>query len=373
MAQYRFIYTNFWESPKVAETFTPEDKLFFLYLLTNSHTTQIGVYRITPKFIAYELGYSIESVNSLLARFEEHHKIIKYNEKTRELAIRNWGKFNLNKGGKPVEDCINKEFTQVDDKSLLLYVMDSIKSPRIRQLFIAELQRNNLLSTNDNFSDDTVYDTSRGSSTISGQKENKKENENKNKKENKDIYINPSDNVDHSVDNVDINDNSNEDIEGESKAEDTETLSENVNYEDIRNLYNNICKSLPRATTLTKKRKATLKARCKTFKDIKIFQELFSKAEKSDFLSGRNGKWTSCNFDWLINEENMVKVLEDTYINSKNTGHKKTTFNDYEQRENDYSAMEAQALEASDRAAKIAAENLANDPFDERYAKLMGH
>ena len=38
-------------------------------------------------------------------------------------------------------------------------------------------------------------------------------------------------------------------------------------------------------------------------------------AEDSDFLSGRNGKWTSCNFDWLINENNMVKVLEGNYKN----------------------------------------------------------
>ena len=28
---------------------TPEDKLFMVYLLTNPHTTQLGVYEITPK------------------------------------------------------------------------------------------------------------------------------------------------------------------------------------------------------------------------------------------------------------------------------------------------------------------------------------
>jgi hypothetical protein len=40
-------------------------------------------------------------------------------------------------------------------------------------------------------------------------------------------------------------------------------------------------------------------------------------AQASDFLSGRNGKWTGCNFDWLINENNMVKVLEGNYENKK--------------------------------------------------------
>ena len=118
MAKYRYIYTNFWEDPKVSENFTPEDKLFFLYLLTNSHTTQIGIYKTTPKFMAFELGYSIESINSLLSRFEEHHKLIRYNRETHELALKEWGKINLNKGGTPIECCIKSEFSKVEDKSL---------------------------------------------------------------------------------------------------------------------------------------------------------------------------------------------------------------------------------------------------------------
>jgi hypothetical protein len=345
MAQYRFIYTNFWEAPKVSETFTPEDKLFFLYLLTNSHTTQIGVYRITPKFIAFELGYSIESINSLLSRFEEHHKIIKYNTSTRELAIKSWGKFNLNKGGKPVEDCINKEFTKVEDKSLLSYVMDSIKSPKIKQLFITELQRNNLLENKEHSNNDTGHDTSCGSSTIGGQKENKKENENKNKKEKEDINT-EADSKDTSENPVDNVDNSSNYTEIDSEEE--EPISKTVHYAAIANLYNKTCRSLPQVKTMTEKRKATLKVRCKTFKDIKSFQELFSKAEASEFLSGRNGKWTSCNFDWLINESNMVKVLEGTYDTKKNTEYKKTTFNNYDQRDYDYDALEDKLLGASE-------------------------
>lgn len=49
--------------------------------------------------MAFDLGYSMESVNSLLDRFENHHKLVKYNPETRELAIINWGKYNLNRGG----------------------------------------------------------------------------------------------------------------------------------------------------------------------------------------------------------------------------------------------------------------------------------
>lgn len=47
----------------VLEEMTPEDKLFYIYLLTNSNTTQIGIYKMTKKEMAFDLGYSIETVH----------------------------------------------------------------------------------------------------------------------------------------------------------------------------------------------------------------------------------------------------------------------------------------------------------------------
>ncbi|PEZ81277.1 chromosomal replication initiator DnaA, partial [Bacillus cereus] len=47
MAIFRQVHTSFWNDVKVQEEFTPEDKYFFLYLLTNPQTKQIGVYQIT--------------------------------------------------------------------------------------------------------------------------------------------------------------------------------------------------------------------------------------------------------------------------------------------------------------------------------------
>ena len=99
MAKYRMVRTEFWKNPIVSEEMTPEDKYFYLYLLTNPNTTQIGIYRITKKQMAFDLGYSIESVHALMERFTRHHKLIRYNPETRELAIKNWGKDNLHKGG----------------------------------------------------------------------------------------------------------------------------------------------------------------------------------------------------------------------------------------------------------------------------------
>jgi hypothetical protein len=89
------VHTDFWLNPVLSEEMTPEDLYFFLYLLTNPHTTQIGIYKITKKQMAFDMGYSIESVDSLMNRFIQHHELIRYNPNTRELAIKNWGKLVL--------------------------------------------------------------------------------------------------------------------------------------------------------------------------------------------------------------------------------------------------------------------------------------
>ena len=140
MAIYRHVHVEFWKDPKVLEELTPEDKLFFIYLLTNPNTTQIGVYKITKKQIAFELGFSIESVNALMDRFINNYGLIKYNNDTREICLKNWGKYNLNKLGKPMLDCVRSELKNVDDKSLLEFIKPSISKDEIVSLFDGKSQ-----------------------------------------------------------------------------------------------------------------------------------------------------------------------------------------------------------------------------------------
>ncbi|MCE0639182.1 hypothetical protein, partial [Clostridioides difficile] len=135
MAVFRQIYTSFWTDPKVQEEWTPEDKFFFILLLSNPQTTQIGVYQVTKKQLAFWMGYSEESIRALMDRFVNHHKCIKYNPDTREIAIKNWGKYNLTKGGKPIIDLLNKELKEVKDIELIKYVIPSIEKSDIRKIF----------------------------------------------------------------------------------------------------------------------------------------------------------------------------------------------------------------------------------------------
>ncbi len=157
---FRLVYTEFWEDPKVMEEMTPEDKYFYLYLLTNPNTNMIGVYKITKKQMAFDLGYSTESINSILDRFINFHKLIIYNNKTREICIKNYGKYNLNRGGKPMLDCISKDLSKVTDISLVQEIVKNMKHEGNRT-FIEDYLSPKV--------DDTSNDTSDDTSTKGGQ------------------------------------------------------------------------------------------------------------------------------------------------------------------------------------------------------------
>ena len=123
----RIVDVQFWNDDKVLEYFSPEDKLFMLYLMTNPHTTQLGIYAINKKHISFELGYTIDVVNVLLERFEKKYDIIKYSNDTKEIAIKNYLRHSIIKGGAPVRDCLIKEIRNVKDRNLLVYVFSNLK------------------------------------------------------------------------------------------------------------------------------------------------------------------------------------------------------------------------------------------------------
>ncbi|MDR7079760.1 hypothetical protein J2Y03_004818 [Neobacillus niacini] len=99
--------------------------------------------------MAFDMGYSIESVISLMERFISHHKLIRYNPETRELAMKNWGKYNLDKGGKPVMDCIISELKDVEDLSLIQYVSETIQKKDIRSLYESFCRQEQMFTGNE--------------------------------------------------------------------------------------------------------------------------------------------------------------------------------------------------------------------------------
>ena len=91
-----------------------------------------------------------------------------------------------------------------------------------------------------------------------------------------------------------------------------------INYQEIADMYNTICTSLPRMTTLSDKRKEAIAARLKHY-TVDQFREMFTKAENSAFLKGSNNRNWTANFDWLIKDANFAKVLDGNYDNTIST------------------------------------------------------
>ena len=64
MAKYRAIQTDFWEDGFVLDL-TPEEKYFYLYILSNPRTTQCGCHELPYKVIEMQTGYNRETVQKL--------------------------------------------------------------------------------------------------------------------------------------------------------------------------------------------------------------------------------------------------------------------------------------------------------------------
>jgi len=100
-------------------------------------------------------------------------------------------------------------------------------------------------------------------------------------------------------------------LEKEKELENINTL-----VEKIKDLYNDTCTNLSNIKTLSKKRTSHIKQREKTLKDFDAdWGQYFVIVNNSQFLTGKaktSVKWKA-NFDWLINESNMIKVLEGNY------------------------------------------------------------
>ena len=123
MAIYRQVYMKFWtDDSKVVDDFTPEDKYFFLYLMTNPHTTLTGCYEISNKVMARETGYNEETVKRLMDRMERIHNVIRYDQDTKEVLIINWHKYNWTSSDKVLK-AVREQANLIKSETFKEYVL----------------------------------------------------------------------------------------------------------------------------------------------------------------------------------------------------------------------------------------------------------
>lgn len=129
MAVYRSVHLSFWTDNKVEDDFTPEDKYFYIYLLTNPQTNICGCYEISYSQMTRNTGYNKDTIIRLLERFENVHKIIKFDKNTKEILILNWYKYNWSKSEKTLTGVENVA-KHIKSEEFKKYVLDVVNCVR---------------------------------------------------------------------------------------------------------------------------------------------------------------------------------------------------------------------------------------------------
>ena len=115
-------------------------------------------------------------------------------------------------------------------------------------------------------------------------------------------------------------DDTEEDKEQE-KDTDIKNKEEKITCQQVVSLFHEICKSYPVVRTLSDARRKAINARLKNY-SLEEIRTVFENAESSSFLKGKNERNWSANFDWLISDKNMAKVLDGQYADKKGGNNK---------------------------------------------------
>lgn len=134
---------------------------------------------------------------------------------------------------------------------------------------------------------------------------------------------NHASNTDEDDDNTEVlQTNTNKRREEERKEEKIKEKRVEFPCDGVVRLWNEVCTSLPKVLRLSDARKEKVKARLKEWggndpeKMLDNARSLFLRIERSDFLTGRSGKWKGASFDWIFDSRNnWIKVMEGNYDN----------------------------------------------------------
>lgn len=254
MSLYRNFHTKFWSDP-IVQSLTSDEKLLFIYLFTNEHTSPSGAYELSLVSIQNELNWKKDrDKDKIIAIIEKLAKFgrIYYDFDTFEIAVKNFLKYNSTSSPK-LQSAIEKSLNSIKSAKVrdFAYGIDTVSIPYSKNLLC------------------TVSDTDNKDSSIIVSKE--------------------------------LKDLSNNTIDYHSLLEEWNRAMEGKNIPQIR--------------SISKGREAHIRKRIEEH-GIDSFSEMVMKVQESDFLNGINrNKWV-CSFSWCIESpENYQKILEGNYDN----------------------------------------------------------
>ena len=128
-----------------------------------------------------------------------------------------------------------------------------------------------------------------------------------------------------------------------------------ISYQLIADTFNDICKSFDRVERISDSRKEDIATACKKF-GFEQIRTAFAKAENSKFLKGEECKGDykfKANFNWIIKEENLKKILGGNFDNEPGRTEKQSkppvsrNLNNFDRREYDMDSLEEQLLNSN--------------------------
>ena len=88
--------------------------------------------------------------------------------------------------------------------------------------------------------------------------------------------------------------------------------------DDVKDMFNSIAVDLPKVRGISEARKKAINARVKEH-GIDLVRDAFVIAQESEFLTGKNNDGWKASFDWIMNPNNFIKVIEGNYNNNEKT------------------------------------------------------
>ena len=145
------------------------------------------------------------------------------------------------------------------------------------------------------------------------------------------------------------------DIELDNRDRVRDKTDSKISYQLIADTFNDICKSFDRVERISDSRKEDIDAACKKF-GFEQIRTAFAKAENSKFLKGEESKGAykfKANFNWIIKEENLKKILGGNFDNEPGRTEKQSkppvsrNLNNFERRGYDMDSLEEQLLNSN--------------------------
>ena len=109
-------------------------------------------------------------------------------------------------------------------------------------------------------------------------------------------------------------------------------IKNEIIYNNIVKIFNEKCLNLSKIKKVTDKRKKAIDKFLKEYTQEQ-FEEICTKANESNFLTGKNDRGWKADFDFILRIDKATSILEGKYDNTKSN--KVTNYNNYKQREYD--------------------------------------